>query len=403
MTGLRALALVALSLGATLAAAPGARADAGLTPLRAGASTVVAAGAATAHAAAGQPFSPAQIRAAYSLPAKGAAKQTIAVVSVFDDPYTQADLSAYSKMFGLPACTAANRCFRKLNEAGHSKPLPPKDPSGGQWITESSLGVELARGVCPTCKIMLVEANTTYKGDIAAAVQAAAKAGATVVVTSVTPTEDPSDSQYNSDFSIPGTAVVSATGDAQLSSFGYGNDINFPASLPGVIAVGGTKLSRGKHGGYGSEQVWTGSVSGCSLYNKAPSWQAKDAAKVGCASKRAVADVAAMSEPGAIVHITGSGMPGGPLFVATGTSVAAPIIAGVIGLAGSDGSKEAQLLYRRAKADPRAFHHVSSGSNGPGCTKAICKAGPGYNGPTGLGTPNGLAAFLPPKTYARRY
>ena len=95
-------------------------------------------------------------------------------------------------------------------------------------------------------------------------------------------------------------------------------------------------------------------------------------------------------------------MPGGPLFVASGTSVAAPIVAGAIGLAGSDGSKEAQLLYQRAKSNPGAFHHVSKGSNGPECRKAICKAGPGYNGPTGLGTPNGLAAFLPPKRHARR-
>ena len=411
LTGRRAL-IVTLSVGAALATTPAASADVRLSPLSAGHSTGSPAASAAAaqqptaaHAAAGQPFSPGQIRSAYSLPSKGAARQTIAVVSVFDDPYIQSDLNAYSRMFGLPRCTGANHCFHKLNQGGRTKPLPPKDPSGGQWITESSLGVELARGVCPTCKIMLVEANTTYKGDVAAAIEAASQAGATVVVTSITPTEDAFDGQlYERPFSLlRRTAVVAATGDAQLSPFGYGNNINFPSSLPAVIAVGGTHLNRGKHGSYGSEQVWQSSVSGCSLYNKAPAWQAKDAAGAGCGSKRAVADLAAMADPGAIVHITGSGMPGGPLFVATGTSVAAPIIAGVIGLAGSDGSKEAQLLYQRAKSHPSWFHHVSSGSNGPECKKPICKGNrSGYNGPTGLGTPNGLAAFLAPQSHTRR-
>src|SRR5947209_18267910 len=156
LTGRCAL-IVTLCVGAALAATPAARADVRLSPLSAGPSTgALAARMSTAgrtpsaRESAEQPFSPGQIRAAYSLPSKGAARQTIAVVSVFDDPYIQSDLNAYSRMFGLPRCTGANHCFRKLNQGGSTKPLPPKDPSGGQWITESSLGVELARGVCPT-------------------------------------------------------------------------------------------------------------------------------------------------------------------------------------------------------------------------------------------------------------
>jgi hypothetical protein len=220
-----------------------------------------------------------------------------------------------------------------------------------------------------------------------------------VIVTSVTPTSDGSDADWKGSFSHPKAAVVAATGDSQFSQWGYG-PINFPSSLPNVIAVGGTRLSLGRAGGYGGERVWEGTVSGCSFVTSAPSWQKKDAAKVGCGSERAVADLSAMADPGAIVRITGAGMPGGPWYAATGTSVSAPIIAGVIGLAGSVGSKEAQMLYQRAQSDPHAFHDVVKGANGPGCKTAICKAVRGYDGPTGLGTPNGLAAFLPPKSHA---
>jgi subtilase family serine protease len=376
--------------GASLLVAPGAHANVRLLPLHTGHFGP------RARAASSQPLSPRQIRSAYSLPAKGARKQTIAVVSVFDDPYIQSDLAAYTKKFHLPACTEANGCFRVLNQDGQTSPLPVLDPSGGQWLTESALGVELSRGVCPSCKIMLVEANTTYKGDVAAAADAAAKAGATVIVTSVTPIEDAFDYLYEPDFSHPRTPVVAATGDALNGVWGYGV-ANFPSTLPNVIAVGGTKLTLGRGGRYGSEQAWKGTVSGCSSYNKAPSWQRTDAKRVGCRSNRAVADLSAMAAPGAIVRVSGTTTPGGPWFVATGTSVSAPIIAGVIGLAGSMGSKEAQTLYTRAKAHPGWFHDIISGTNSPGCKRRICRAMRGYDGPTGLGTPDGLTAFLPPR------
>jgi hypothetical protein len=102
-----------------------------------------------------------------------------------------------------------------------------------------------------------------------------------------------------------------------------------------------------------------------------------------------------MSEPGAAVHVTGASTPGGPWYAVSGTSLAAPIIAGAIGLAGSVGAGEAQMIYQHAQTDPGALHHVRTGSNSPSCQSVLCRAGRGWNGPTGLGTPDGLAAFLP--------
>jgi hypothetical protein len=335
-------------------------------------------------------LSPADFHSIYALPTTGAAHQTIAIVSAFDDPEVQSDLNAYTKAFKIPACTVSDGCFRELNQSGAAAPLPAPDPTGGTWLTESSVGTEVARGVCESCSIMLVEADFPTKYDLSTAVDTAARAGATVVVTAFSLAEDPTDSQYLPDYSHPGTVVVSASGDSGYSGAPY-----FPASLPDVIAVGGTQLDRSANGAYQNEIAWSQTTSGCSLANPAPPWQATLAASVGCGSRRAVADLAAAAEPGALVYIHGVGSPCGPsVCEADGTSVSAPIIAGVIGLAGGLGSSEARLLYQHAHSDLSAFHDVTSGSTSNCDGHAICSARRGYDGPTGLGTPDGLGAFL---------
>jgi hypothetical protein len=366
------------------------------------AAALPARGAVTAHvasgtrpptgAAAAANFSlrPADIHRAYGLPNKGAAHQTIAVVSAYDDPSAEVDLSAYTKRFGVPACTKANGCFRKLNQQGSASPLPPKDVSQA-FLTESSVGIEVARGVCQSCKIMLVEANSADKPDVSAAVNAAANAGATVIVTAFNEGQSPGDDSYAPSWTHPRAAVVSASGDTGGTSLLY-----FPATLPGVLAVGGTQLNLSSAGAYKSESAWINTTSGCSLYTNAGSWQNAQARAVGCGDKRAEVDVSAAAAPGAIVHVQDVGAPCGKSFCeADGTSVAAPIIAGVIGLAGSQGSNELPMLYRHAHSGPSAFHDITTGADSPICNrKLICQARRGYDGPTGLGSPNGLGAFL---------
>jgi hypothetical protein len=339
-------------------------------------------------------LTPADIHTAYGLPDRGASGQTVAVVSPYNDPSVQADLDAYDKRFGLPACTTANGCFRRLNAKGEPGPYPGPDISGGQWVTESALGTEIVHAVCQSCKVLLVEADTDTKSDVSAAIAAAAHAGATVIVTAFTSTEDTIDSDWALDYLQPRAAIVAAAGDAQTGvTYGYGEP-QFPSNQSTVIAVGGTTLRLRSGGGYAGESAWVGAVSGCSLFQPAASWQTAIAKAAGCGTERAVADVSAVADPGALVHITGSGQPGGPWFTAEGTSLAAPIIAGTIGLAGSLGDRESQTLYAHAKTEPSAFHDIRTGSNAPTCSSAICRAGRGWDGPTGLGTPYGLAAFL---------
>jgi hypothetical protein len=352
--------------------------------------------ASTRAASAVQYLSPIQIRRAYSLPARGARGQRVAIVVAGDDPYLQADLNAYDRQWGLPACTSANGCLSKLNESGRSAPLPSQSAGGGEWIQEAALGAEVVHGVCESCRLVLVEADAPLEQDFSRAIDSAAAAGATVIVTTFATPETNDDGTYVSWYMHPRAIVLASAGDATCNGCsGYAGEPDFPASLPYVLAVGGTDLRVAPSGAWRGESAWMGTVSGCSLYQPDVWWQLPDSYAVGCAGHRAVADMAAMSEPGAAIHVTGSGVPGGPWYDATGTSVSAPIVAAAIGLAGSMGERELPTLYARARSDPEAFHDIRSGANAPGCQSAICRAGKGYDGPTGLGTPFGLAAFLP--------
>jgi len=355
----------------------------------------VAAGSARCHAhvvtdAQGTPkavsapkgYGPAQFRGAYGLPAAAPTTQTIAIVDAYDDPNITSDLNTYSTQFGLPLCNAANPCFRKVNQSGNAGPYPQAN-SG--WALEIALDVEVAHAVCPNCKILLVEASSASLSNLAAAVNTAAKLGATEISNSYGGSEyssEVSDSAYNH----PGIAVTVASGDNGYGSFG------FPAASPYVITVGGTTLTVGAGNTYGGETAWSGAGSGCSLYVTAPAWQSFLSA---CAGKRGTADVAADASPstGAAVYdnVRYQGRSG--WFQVGGTSLSSPLIAAVYALAGGlpEKTSAASGLYGFL-GNSTVLHDVTSGSNGT-CSTIMCKGVVGYDGPTGVGTPKGIGAF----------
>jgi len=100
-----------------------------------------------------------------------------------------------------------------------------------------------------------------------------------------------------------------------------------------------------------------------------------------------VADVAAVADPNTGVAVYDSYGSSGWL-VFGGTSVAAPLIASVYALAGNAGSINASYPYSLSGS----LFDVTSGSNGS-CGSYLCTGGTGFDGPTGLGTPNGIGAF----------
>jgi subtilase family serine protease len=331
---------------------------------------------------------PAQFHAAYALPntTSSSHTQTIAIVDAFDDPTIESDLATYSSTFGLPPCTTANGCFRKVNQLGGTAPLPAPD---GGWALEIALDVETVHAICQDCKILLVEATTNLLSDLQAAVNTAASLGATQISNSYGGSESSSETGVTA-YRHSGIAITASSGDS-----GFGT--SYPAADPGVIAVGGTTLTLSAGGGYGSERVWNGAGSGCSRYEPANSFQRAAAgwSATRCSTKRGIADVAADADPntGAAVYDSTPypGSPGHPAWWQVGgTSLSAPLIAAVYGLAANNGGLPlpASTLY----AQPGSLHDVTTGKNG-GCGSTMCKGAPGYDGPTGLGTPNGLAAF----------
>jgi hypothetical protein len=342
-------------------------------------------------------YGPSALRKAYKLAAiskTGGVGQTIAVVNAYDDPNAAADLATYRAQYGLPACNSNTGagCVTKMNEAGQPSPLPVADPTvGAGWAAETALDLEMVSAICPNCHILLVEANSNGLGDLGTSdYTAAVTLGAKFVSNSWNGTEFSGESYYsNVYFNHPGVAFAVAGGDG-----GYGT--GWPSTSQYVTAVGGTTLTRNASLPRGwSETVWKGTGSGCATAEAKPSWQTADNSAPGGCLNRTQNDVAAVADPqtGVATYDTYKTTTGWS--VAGGTSVPTPIIASVYALAGTPAPGTYPASYPYQSGSAAGLNDVTSGSNGT-CEPArqyLCNGEPGYDGPSGLGTPNGTAAF----------
>ncbi len=327
----------------------------------------------------------------------GSAPQTVAIVDAYDDRNIRTDLTKYDATFGipdLPTCagpTSAGACFVKVNQRGVAGSYPS---SNSGWDLEIALDVETAHEICQNCKVVLVEASSSSDANLDAAEDTAYSLGATEISNSWGTSGEYSGevTENAAHFDHPGVAVTVASGDSGYNSFG------FPAASPDVIDAGGTTLNVSQSNGsfsWASETAWSGSGSGCSTYFSAQSWQtsALNWSQTGCSSGRGVADVAADADPntGAAVYdsVRYNGKTG--WFQVGGTSLASPLIAAAYALADNAASQPypATLPY----SDTAALHDVTAGPGTGSCGTTACNANLGYDGPTGVGTPNGLSAF----------
>ncbi len=317
-------------------------------------------------------LSPCQIWDAYRLPSQVAGSgRTIAIVDAYDNPNAEADLAVYRAAYGLPSCTTANGCFTKLNQNGVQGSYPAANQG---WAEEIALDLDAASAACPLCHLVLVEANSNSFGDLVAAEDTAAALQPTVISNSFGGAEFSTEHYADYHFTHAGIVTTVSTGDS-----GYGT--SWPAAAPGVTAVGGTQLVADSSARGWSESAWSGAQSGCSLYEAKPSWQSDS----GCAN-RTIADVSALSgSPYFSIYITYGTSTGWELF--GGTSLAAPLIAGVYALAYPDAPTSTTY------ATTSSLFDITSGNNGSCGGSYLCTALAGYDGPTGLGTPCGTAAF----------
>ncbi|HEX3823912.1 MAG TPA: PKD domain-containing protein [Mycobacteriales bacterium] len=407
--------------------------------------------------------------------------QTIGIVDAYDDPAIAADLDEFDVQYHLPAETPTS--FVKISQTGSTTVLPRADTTG--WSDEEALDVETARGICNQCTIVLVEANSPADSNLAAGVKEAVSQGATEVSNSYGGPENAHWSAakrvtYRSLYTYRHVVVTAATGDDGWFSWDFANDNepgsqapNLPASLPTVVAVGGTTLALGPHGMRRTERVWNSdgrsdataiqqnegdlgaSGGGCSVLYRAPGWQehVKGYVKTGCGVRRLAADVSADGDPETGLDIVSNYDCGGPCEptgwqTVGGTSLSAPLIAAMWALAGGSGGIPYPdlSLYGHLKSAPASLFDVHFGGNSwcdqdAKCAKhtktetgeanpndlciikhkkcvtplraldcgfvrkgakptavardAQCNAEPGYDGPSGVGTPIGLSAFTP--------
>jgi subtilase family serine protease len=318
-------------------------------------------------------FHPAAILSAYNIPKTGGSGETIGIVDAFDDPNAEADLGVYRAQFKLSACTTANGCFQKANELGQAGPYPPGDAS---WGSEISLDLDMASAVCPACHIVLVEADDNYLNNLGRSVVTAVAKGANVVSNSYSGTDNKATDKH---YDQPGHVIVAASGD---NAFGA----TFPGSLASVVSVGGTSLFKSSNPRGWIEWTWSYSGSGCSAIVPKPAWQHD----TGC-TMRTQNDISAVANPNTGVAIYDTYGLGGSWFVYGGTSVATPIIASMFALAGDTASQHAAKHIWAARG--KHMYDITQGSNGTCSPAYLCTAGPGYDGPTGWGTPNGLTIF----------
>ncbi len=338
-----------------------------------------AAGAGSPAAAAPTAGTPAWLQQAYDLTylsQTGGVGDTIGIVDAYDDPTAEADLATYRTRYGLPPCTTANGCFRKMNQNG-STLATDMPPANSGWAMEIALDLDAVSALCPNCKIVLVEANSAYSNDLAAAISRAVLSGAKQVSNSYGGVQYSPDWYFNPTY--PGVALLASTGDSGTIPAGMAA---YPAAWPGITAVGGTTLAltggSPSARGFG-ETAWSGSGSGCNTQSSIakPSYQTDS----GC-SGRSYADVSADADPntGLVAYGTSSG----GWFLVGGTSLSSPLAAAYLAVTGIDGSSP-----RWAYTASALLNDPASGNNGSCSISYICNAVTGYDGPTGIGSISG--------------
>ncbi|RAR79731.1 hypothetical protein AX018_102553 [Paracidovorax anthurii] len=386
-------------------------------------------------------YTPAQVRAAYGLPALPAAGatptaqqaaqmgagQTIYLVAARHGPNVAAELATFNQKFGLPTCAAkvlpattalplaapaatagCELWVAYATTAGGLSATAPAYDAG--WATEIALDVQWSHAIAPAARIVLIEAPDPSVSSLAAAVRLANAMGPGQVSMSFGAAEGAWTPGLESTFTGTRMGYLAATGDS-------GAGVTWPAVSSGVLGVGGTTLTYGGTGSR-SEVAWSSTGGGTSAYLPTPAYQQSGLPGVGTVARRTVADVAMNADPttGQYLAVIPQGASTAQWLSAGGTSLSTPMWSGLLAVAGALRAQAGReplgrphtVIYGTVGAQPAnyaaGFLDVSAGQHG---TCAACTARAGYDQLTGLGTPRaqdllallaGTAVAVPPPT-----
>ena len=370
-------------------------------------------------------YTPAQIRAAYNIQQLidagiDGSGQTIVIIDSFGSPTLLEDVAAFSAAMGLPPADV-EQLYPLGNDFSTAKPSDLRD-----WAGETTLDVEWAHAIAPGAKIVVLVSPVAETEGVeglpefrALLTYALDHHLGNVVSQSWATTENwladeagaaerqAWDALYARAVA-EGVTILSASGDhgplADTRSGGIGTTraANWPATEPMVTAVGGTALTLNADGSYGSETVWRSSHgasgSGVSMFYAEPTAQQvlPGAVQQRLGGMRGIADVSAVAS-GLVTYYAANG---GHPAISGGTSASTPIWAGIVALAdqlaGTGLGNINPTLYALGAAGS-CFHDVTEGNNHNGLDPGE-SAGPGWDFPTGWGTPD--AACLVPALVA---
>ena len=320
-------------------------------------------------------FSPAQIHTAYNIASTGGSG-TIVIVDAFNDPSALADFNTFAAQYGLPQETSTDvtASSNQVLQVVYASGRKPRNNTG--WSQEEALDIEWAHAMAPNAKIVLVEAATNRNNDLYGADDLAASiAGAQQCSNSWGGGESSSESGSDSHFNHAGVVYLFSSGDT-------GGAREYPAASPNVVAVGGTSLFVDGSGNRTNETVWNGTGCGPSADEPRPSYQNGVSGVVG--SARGIADVSAVADPNTGVSVRWNGN----WYIFGGTSVACPVVAGIVNAAGANrGSGVAENTFIYGGLGGANYFDVTSGSAGSFSARV------GYDFPTGVGSPKGSGGF----------
>ena len=366
-------------------------------------------------------LTPAQIRRAYGFdlilnPTQLAppimynqgAGQTIAIINAFHDPTAEQDLSTFSRQFHLPGADFHTLYSCNGQPCAHGSsdiPFQPANPNYQVWALEISLDIEWAHAIAPKATIVLVEVQptgTTPDGNLAATldnllggVDVALKSSfkPTVVSMSWGGPEFSGETKEDVHFSsASGVTFFASAGDS-------GHGVLYPAASPYVMSVGGTKLNVDAVGNYQNEKAWKSTGGGPSSQELEPGFQLSYPIPGNSLGGRGTPDVSYNGAPDTGVAVY-DGQPYGTSsgwMQVGGTSAGPPQWSGLIAIANAlrqflhksaiTSTVSDAALYDAAKVFPgdAPYHDITNGSDGNCGTQ--CKAKPGYDYVTGLGTP----------------
>ena len=359
-----------------------------------------------------------ELAKAYGLPpaaGRAGSGRTVVILGAGAYPNLESDLTIYRDTYRLPRCTTASGCLRIVDYRG-GRPKPPSTTDFGSLVeefvsVETALDVQMASAACPTCKIVYAQLpwqdaapDTLAAADLATAhfataSQTAVRLGAASISISYGYPTSPTNltGAPAKNIAHRGTAVFAASGDS-----GFSFDLGlWPQSLPTVISAGGTSLYTSPGGRGYTDVAWSGAGSGCTPGVGPANGQPASVSRL-CGGARASSDVSAVADPATGVAVYNSyspalGFPPGFLVVG-GTSASSPFLAGVAAELGVPASTLGpNVVYSAPKG---ALNDVTLGQNAPpgGCEsvgfdRRLCVSGTGWDGPTGLGTPNGRNIF----------